>query len=229
MNLQQQLDALRGDFDNIRGLLHSTGRLALQTSHRVQSDSGRRSLVSFWQGALKEQVATLWATWQKNAKLPADERPKARPLPFREQVAWEIAKYLQALPQTHAQNTYSQFTCSPKPSKARKFSTQSQEMMIRPCLSYCASATVKQRTRGSWVRVRALDAGADGWLVFSRCGLRDLTPFPFPLTSIPNPSSTALCGPPRCGRHGRNPRLYDFPKQCAQQSWSNTSLKCTFV
>ena len=54
-------------------------------------------------------------------------------------------------------------------------------------------------------------------------------PPPFPLTSIPNPSSTALCGPPRCGLHGRNPRLWDFPKQCAQQSWSNTSLKCCAV
>lgn len=64
-------------------LLGSTGRLALQTARRVGTDSACRSLGFFASRAVRQDLVTAWADWQRTSRFPPAERPPIRPQPSR--------------------------------------------------------------------------------------------------------------------------------------------------
>jgi hypothetical protein len=91
---RERIDGLVADMEKQSQLLNSTARLCLQTSHRQQSDTTRRSLVCFVKSDLRLSVLDRWHTWNKNAKLPPAERPTPPPPPLREQIGNLLCTYL---------------------------------------------------------------------------------------------------------------------------------------
>ncbi|CAE7939101.1 unnamed protein product [Symbiodinium necroappetens] len=55
-----------------------------------------RSLVFFVQGDLKSRLERKWATWQRNAALPVQQRPKEKPTPWKLQVYAEFLDYVKS-------------------------------------------------------------------------------------------------------------------------------------
>ena len=91
---RKRIDGLVDDMEKQQQLLNSTARLCLQTSHRQQSDTTRRSLVCFVKADLRLSILDRWHTWNKNAKLPPAERPTPPPPPLREQIGNLLCTYL---------------------------------------------------------------------------------------------------------------------------------------
>ena len=91
---RERIDGLVADMEKQSQLLNSTARLCLQTSHRQQSDTTRRSLVCFVKSDLRLSVLDRWHTWNKNAKLPPAELPTPPPPPLREQIGNLLCTYL---------------------------------------------------------------------------------------------------------------------------------------
>lgn len=92
--LDVQVAELAKNLDSARALLDSTARLSLQTAHRVNADSTRRSVVGFRRGEFRAKVQSLWTEWQRTSKLPWEERPKEKPAPLKAQVGMAILEYL---------------------------------------------------------------------------------------------------------------------------------------
>ena len=91
---RERIDGLVADMEKQQQLLNSTARLCLQTSHRQQSDTTRRSLVCFVKADLRLCILDRWHTWNKNAKLPPAARPTPPPPPLREQIGNLLCTYL---------------------------------------------------------------------------------------------------------------------------------------
>ncbi|CAE7464091.1 unnamed protein product, partial [Symbiodinium sp. KB8] len=95
-------------FDLLESRLESTAALASSTAFRVGNESSRRSLVYFVQGDLKARLESKWATWQRNAALPVQRRPKEKPTPWKLQVYTEFLDYVKLLRQAKRRwNPYS--------------------------------------------------------------------------------------------------------------------------
>ncbi|CAE7222564.1 unnamed protein product, partial [Symbiodinium necroappetens] len=82
--------------DLLESRLESTAALASSTAFRVGNESSRRSLVYFVQGDLKSRLERKWATWQRNAALPVQQRPKEKPTPWKLQVYAEFLDYVES-------------------------------------------------------------------------------------------------------------------------------------
>ena len=82
--------------DLLESRLESTAALASSTAFRVGNESSRRSLVFFVQGDLKSRLERKWATWQRNAALPVQQRPKEKPTPWKLQVYAEFLDYVKS-------------------------------------------------------------------------------------------------------------------------------------
>ena len=83
-------------FDLLESRLESTAALASSSAFRVGNESSRRSLVYFVQGDLKTRLERKWATWQRNAALPVQRRPKEKPTPWKLQVYTEFLDYVKS-------------------------------------------------------------------------------------------------------------------------------------
>lgn len=57
-------------------------------------ESAKRSIICFFSGGTKQGLAEKWATWQAGAKLPPEQRPTQKPMPWRFQVACFLEGYL---------------------------------------------------------------------------------------------------------------------------------------
>ena len=91
---RDDMDRLADRVDRMHGLLDSTGRLALQTAHRIGSASAQRSLVFFCKGRVKQDLTTAWASWKSTSRLAPGDRPPVRPTPWRQQVANRFLAYV---------------------------------------------------------------------------------------------------------------------------------------
>lgn len=91
---RERIDALAARVDKQDQLLQSTARLSLQSSHRLQSESAKRTLVCFIKEDLRLTCLERYQTWQSNAKKPPAERPVPPPPPLREQIGTVLARYL---------------------------------------------------------------------------------------------------------------------------------------
>ena len=91
---RDDMDRLADRVDRMHGLLDSTGRLALQTAHRIGSASAQRSLVFFCKGGVKQDLTTAWASWKSTSRLAPGDRPPVRPTPWRQQVANRFLAYV---------------------------------------------------------------------------------------------------------------------------------------
>ena len=89
---RDDMDRLADRVDRMHGLLDSTGRLALQTAHRIGSASAQRSLVFFCKGGVKQDLATAWASWKSTSRLAPGDRPPVRP-PLHGDNRWRIASW----------------------------------------------------------------------------------------------------------------------------------------
>lgn len=93
---REDLDRLSGRVDRLHDLVDSTGRLALQTAHRVGSAAAQRGLVFFCKGSVKQDLVTAWTSWKTTSRLPPGERPSVRPTPWKVQVSERFLAYIMA-------------------------------------------------------------------------------------------------------------------------------------
>ena len=75
--------------------LQATAVLANSTAFKVGNESSKRALVFFVQGELKAKLEREWGVWQRNAELPAAQRPKERPLPWKIQAYQAFVEYVE--------------------------------------------------------------------------------------------------------------------------------------
>ena len=93
---REDLDRLSGRVDRLHDLVDTTGRLALQTAHRVGSAAAQRGLVFFCKGSIKQDLVTAWTSWKTTSRLPPGERPSVRPTPWKVQVSERFLAYIMA-------------------------------------------------------------------------------------------------------------------------------------
>ena len=88
------VDEVKGEVAQLRNVLDVTARLALQTAHRQQADSARRSLMLCVKPDASTTLQAKWLEWRRTSALPPNESPATRLIPWKEQVGSAILEYL---------------------------------------------------------------------------------------------------------------------------------------